>query len=49
MKSEISMNCCECGHKNIIPISKFYDAFDGTFTCLKCGMYLDDANDALDE
>ncbi|NOQ56156.1 MAG: hypothetical protein GQ477_05125 [Nanohaloarchaea archaeon] len=49
MIHKIIMNCEECGHKNTISLSKFYDAFDGIFTCESCGSSLDNANDALDE
>ncbi|MCK5042874.1 MAG: hypothetical protein KAJ20_00370 [Candidatus Aenigmarchaeota archaeon] len=49
MRHNVHINCSECGNKNIIPISKFYDAFDGVFICEECGSSLDNANDALDE
>jgi len=49
MGHSVHINCSECGNKNIIPISKFYDAFDGVFICEECGSSLDNANDALDE
>ncbi|MEA2004608.1 MAG: hypothetical protein U9O53_06700 [archaeon] len=49
MGHNIHICCSECGNMNIIPISKFYDAFDGIFICEECGSSLDNANDALDE
>ena len=45
----ILVNCNECGTNTKIPISKFYDAFDGIFICESCGNALDPANDALDD
>lgn len=48
-EKNILINCKECGNKNEIPISKFYDAFDGIFICESCGNALDPANDALDD
>ncbi len=49
MRHNVHIDCSECGNRNIIPISKFYDAFDGVFICEECGSALDIANDALDE
>ncbi|MCK5372825.1 MAG: hypothetical protein KAJ20_00630 [Candidatus Aenigmarchaeota archaeon] len=49
MRHNVHIHCSECGNTNVIPISKFYDAFDGIFICEECGSSLDNANDALDE
>lgn len=43
-EKQFKVKCLECDHINPIPIARFYDGFDGSFTCAKCTYDLDMAN-----
>ncbi len=45
----VKIKCDGCKHTNKIPVSKFYDGFEGLFLCDRCKNVLDDLHIALDE